>query len=449
MLELHDYQLRAALFLRERRRAALFMDMGLGKTASVLSALGPDDLPALVVGPKMICEVTWPEEIEKWTPGLAHSLIAGSPRKRAEQATKKADIYLAANEVLGDRGVQRLRFKTLIVDEMSAYKNPGSKRAQRVRRLASRPFVENVWGMTGTPAPNGLQDVWGPVSILRPDDNPLAPTYTEYLAQNFQVVRTLPNGVVTKRKIIEGRAPLILRKLEPLALAMKSEDYLELPEFLENVIEVEHPPAMMRKYAEFKEQVRKTRGYGVFDLSEFGGETHSARGEMSVLARMYQLSAGIVYDDDKRGGYDIVSRAKIDAVSRIHSETGDNILVFYWFKAELAMLKKAFPEAVHIKAKGAIQQWKAGKIKMMLAHPGSAGHGLNLQSGGHTAVWLTPPWSAEMWSQANKRLHRNGQIHPVVSHVLCSAGMIDEYVMTALKGKIDVQDAVLEHLKGR
>jgi SNF2 family DNA or RNA helicase len=446
--ELRGYQRTAVAYLHDRGRAGLFLDMGLGKTATVLSALTPEHLPALVLAPKRVAEEVWPVEAAKWRPDLTVALAAGSKAKRHRVLRDGADVTVLGVDNLGDLAELDLldAYETVVIDESSKFKSHRSARFKAVRELRSCA----LWLLTGTPAPNGLLDLWSQVYLLDGGAR-LGKNISAYRARYFQVgtfrggrPAILPNGTVAKWDPKPGAPEAIQRALEDLCLYMSSEGLVDVPEVTENLIAVPLPAAARRAYQTLRKDM-------VLQLDILDGVTYSAPTAAQLSSKLSQLVAGFLYHQDDRGNplpsWSPVHSERVNAVVEVVEGTGSPVLVFYRFRAELERLREALPTARHIDEPGVVAEWNAGTVPVLLAHPSSAGHGLNLQHGGHTAVWTSLPWSLDEWSQGNARLARPGQQHPVVIHTLVSPGTIDRAILDALAGKASVQEALLNHLE--
>ena len=431
-LKLHEYQKLAISFLRNTPRAGLFLDLGLGKTAISLSALTPEHLPVLVVAPKRVAEHVWPIEKDLWRPDLSLALAAGSPSQRRAALAAGADITVIGRDNLKDA---RPHYRTVILDEISSFKNKRSQRWQAARRLCKN--AEHVWGLTGTPTPNGLIDLWAQMFLLDKGER-LGTTLTGYRNRYFQAAGQLPNGIVIEWRLRPEAEDRIHGLISDVCLYMSSETELDLPPVTYNKIEVSLPTEARKSYETFKADL-------VLDLGLLGDEIYSAANAAVLSNKLSQVSSGFIYSDAQDGTYTRLHSSKIEALQEIVDGTGDNILVFYTYKAEAEMIRAAFPQAKMLDE--GIDAWCRGEVPMMLAHPASAGHGLNLQSGGHTAVWTSLTWDAELWIQACGRLARQGQKHPVVIHTLEAQNTVDGVIAARLKNKIFTQDSLLDHLR--
>lgn len=450
--ELHDYQKVASAHLRSNRRAALMLDMGLGKTAATLAALEPKHLPALVLAPKRVSEDVWPVETPKWRPDLRCEVAEGSPAQRkAVLAESTADVVSLGVQNIQDLRGMRRRWNTVVIDELSGYKNKTSERWKVASKLAGLRFQRNsltglvddaphVWGLTGTPAPNGLLDLWGQITLLDGGAR-LGNTLSGFRLRYFTAGRQLPNGVVTRWDLRPGAEAAIHAKIDDICLSMETEGRIELPPVTHNVVTVPMPAKIRKAYLTLK----KDR---VLAVEVLGREILNPVSSAALGSKLAQLSAGFIFAEDSDATvWDVHHDEKVKAVREIVDGTGSPVLVFYRFRPELEMLQKALPEASTVHDKDVFRRWDRGEVPVLLAHPASIGHGMNLQHGGYTAIWTSPTWDLEHWEQANKRLARQGQKHPVVIHRIQMAGSIDAAIYGALAEKTSVQKALLDHLE--
>ena len=454
---LRDYQRHAVDHLHAHPRGALFMDMGLGKTATVLSALTTEHLPALVVAPKRVAENVWGAEVEQWRPDLRVSVASGVSRSRRSLAlTSGSDIVVVGRDVLEDALDVPRPWRTVVLDESSGFKSRSTRRWAAARRLTLPPGkspweklpwdkVPHVWALTGTPSPNGLMDLWAQMALIDAGQR-LETSLSRFRAAYFTAGRRLPNGVVSSWDLIPGAAEVIQRRLADVCFTLTSEGRLDLPETLHNRVEVPLSPATRAVYRRMK----KDR---VVALDLLGGRNHSAKTVAALSNRLRQITAGILYPDTEDSGQPpaILHNEKARAVAEIVEGTGSPVIVFYAYLAERDAIEAALPRgSVYGPDTPDLQRrWNAGDIPVLLAHPGSIGHGLNLQKGpGHTIVWSSLTWSLEEWLQSNKRLARSGQeASSVTIHHLVSPDTVDEVVWDALMAKRSIQDALLDYLE--
>jgi SNF2 family DNA or RNA helicase len=439
-LNLLPYQQKAYEFILSNNNVGLFLDMGLGKTATVLKAIQyymtetPDFRKALIIGPKRVVETTWPDEIKKWdcfcsTP---YSLISGTASERAQAALNDESLHLISRDNLTWL-VEHLDgtwdYDLLVIDELSSFKNPSSQRFKCLKPIA--PRIKKVIGMTGTPAPNGMMDLWSQVYLL--DFGLSLGRNITAFRNNYFMRKPTPFPAYDQRP---GAEDEILNKIKPFCLSMAQRDYLQLPELTEHEIVVPLKP-------EIKEQYRKLQKDMIIDQD---GKQIVALTAGVLAGKLLQFCGGFLYDSEQE--VHPVSQAKLEAMDQLVEEAnGKPVLVYYAYKAEFEMLKQRYPQAVDIKAAGAISDWNDGKIQILLAHPASAGHGLNLQHGGSTVIWYNLTYDLELYMQANKRLHRMGQKQTVSIYHL-TTGLLDSTILNkVLKGKAQLQNIVMEELK--
>lgn len=434
-MELHGYQRRAVEHLRANDRAALFLDMGLGKTATVLSALQPRHLPALVIAPKRVAEHVWGTERDTWRPDLTIEIAAGSPGKRRSALDSNADVIVIGRDNISD--VPPGRFDTVILDELSGFKNRSSKRWRAARKLCQQ--ATHVWGLTGTPSPNGLTDLWSQIFLLD-NGSRLHTTLTAFRSRWFDPGRRLFNGTVTEWIPKPGADAQIHEALSDICLSMSASDYLELPPVTHNRVQVSMPPRAQRAYQAMKSDLVAT-------LDVTGTQVTAASAGV-LTGKLSQITSGAIYQDAPANNVvETLHTAKIDALAEIVDGTGSPVLVFWRFKHERDAIMARLPQAREITEPGVITLWGKGEVPVLLAHPASAGHGLNLQHGGsHTIAWTSLDWSSELWQQANARLVRQGQKHPVTIHRLEVPGTVDGAIWDRLQNKRTVEEALLDAL---
>lgn len=439
--DLHDYQERCVDWIKVKRRCGLFVSMGLGKTVSTLTAIA--DLQdacmverVLVIAPLRVANSVWPEEPKLWS-HLRHLRVAavtGTERQRLASLHKTADVYVTNRENVvwlvkhyGDRWP----FDAVIIDESSSFKSPTAKRWRALKRVL--PHTEYMILLTGTPSPNSLLDLWAQHYLID-CGAALGKTYTGYKQRFFESDYMGYNW--TPR---DGSADAIHALLENRCISMCAEDYLELPERIDLAEHVQLPTKTLEQYRQFERDL-------LTELDD--GEELEAMNAAVLANKLLQFANGAIYTDDQ-GNWTELHKAKLDALDDIReANPGENVLVAYNFKSDLARLRKRFPDAVVLdKDPDTVRRWNRGEIGMMLAHPASAGHGLNLQGGGALCVWFGLNWSLELYQQFNARLHRQGQDRPVrIIHIVVD-GCIDERVMSVLEQKSATQDALIAALK--
>lgn len=433
-LRLHGYQLRAMRHLLENPRAGLFLEAGLGKTATVLCSLQEDHFPVLVVSLKRVVENVWEREAGTWRPDLTVSIAAGPPSRRKERLAAGAHITAISVDNLKD--VQPGSFRTVVFDESSLFKNRGTRRWRMASKLARE--AERVYLLTGTPIPNGYMDLWSQIYLLDQGQR-LESGITRFRNRYFTPGRRLPNGVIVGWDINPGSSERIERLIGDICLSMRSEDHLDLPPVVYNRVSVPLPGRAGRVYRDLNRDL-------VADLRNEGGERYSAMNAAVLTAKLSQVTAGFLYPDEDGEETAELHDEKTSALQEIVAGTGSPVLVFYRFKEELRRIRQALPESELISS-DSIERWNRGEVPVLLAHPDSAGHGLNLQKGGHVIVWTTPTWSSERWQQANARLARQGQQSSVIVHILVSPDTVDTDMLDVAEGKIRVQDGLMRSLQ--
>lgn len=442
----HDYQRYCINRLLADEALGLFLDLGLGKTVITLTAV--NDLKynrfairrALVIAPKKVAEATWSNEAAKWQ-HLQHLRIIpvlGDQKKRIRALNTPGDIWVINRDNVAWL-VEYYRnawpFDMVVLDELSSFKNHQAKRFKVLTWV--RPHVKRIVGLTGTPAPNGLLDLWAQINLLdrgeRLEKN-ITGYRTKYFEKNY-------NGFGYMAK--PGADEVIQRKIADICISMKAEDYLELPDCITNVIPVVLDDKAAKQYKQMEKEL----------LLEIDDDTEITATSAAVLTgKLLQLCNGALYDGDRN--VHEIHECKIEAfMELIEQLNGKPALVFYSFQHDRDRILKALDKTElrirELKTPEDQMDWNAGKVDILLAHPASAAYGLNLQDGGNHVVWFGLPWSLELYQQANGRLHRQGQKQKVILHHLVIQGGADEDVMAALEAKATTQDKLLEALKVR
>ena len=442
----HSYQRAAIDALLTHTHYGLMLDMGLGKTVITLTAIKAllDDwavAKVLIIAPKKVADSTWATESQKWdhTKDLRVVKVIGSEDKRRQALAADADIYIINREMVVwlCEQYKQLPFDMLIIDESSNFKNPQAKRFKALKK--QRGVFSRIVLLTGTPAPNTLEDLWAQVYLLDAGER-LGRTITAYRSKYFTPAMT--NGhVVYSYKLRKGADTAIHSKIRDICLSMKKQDVMDeitmQDGYISRVVKVSLTPDEEATYNDMERD---------FVLALPQDEVISAASAAALSNKLLQLANGSVYTDE--GDVVTIHTRKVDALKEIASREG-NLLVFYNFKHDREAIRAAFPDAVDLSDDETLQAWDAGKIKMLLAHPASAGYGLNLQQGGHVIVWYGMTWSLEQYLQANARLNRQGQTHLVTIYHLLTTGTIDSQVMRALERKEKGQNALLEAIKLR
>jgi SNF2 family DNA or RNA helicase len=444
----HAYQAYATQRIIEQPAVGLFIGLGLGKTVITLTAVSEllhdrfEVGRVLVIAPLRVAQDTWPREVSKWD-HLKHlrlALVLGSEKQRRAALQQDADIWVINREnvswlvqLLGPRWP----FDMVVIDELSSFKAPNARRFRALRKV--RPMIKRIVGLTGTPAPNGLIDLWPQVYLLDRGER-LGKTVTGYRERYFTPGRRNRTVVFTWDPK-PGAEKLIYGKLEDLCVSMSAEDWLELPEKIDVTVPIALPAAARRQYLQMEREL----------LLPLGEDNAVTAITAAVLAnKLLQMANGAVYDIN--GEAQELHTAKLEALAELlEAANGRSVLVYYAYKHDAARLA-TYLKAWHprkLETSQDVEDWNAGRVQVMLAHPASAGHGLNLQDGGNTIVWFGLTWSLELYQQANARLHRQGQAEKVVVHHLVAEGTMDEEVMRVLAGKAAGQDALLEAVKAR
>ena len=442
-MKLRPYQEFAYKQIVEKPACALFMDMGLGKTLTTLTAINElvNNLFAvgrvLIIAPLRVAETTWPDEILKWGFDLKISAVIGSRQQRERALNVDADIYTVNREnvewLCKECGTD-WPFDMVVIDESSSFKNPQAKRFRALKRV--RPLIHRIVELTGTPTPNGLMDLWSQIYLLDCGER-LGRGISAYRKKWFYPGAGYGH-VVYDWIPREHAHEEIYQAISDICISMKSEDYLTLPPVVKNLVRVKLPGAVQKRYKQLERDL----------ILPLGDSDILATTAATLSNKLIQFANGFCYDEN--GDPAIMHEQKLDALQEIIEDNPyHTVMVFYWYKEDLAMLKKRFSKAKELKTAKDISDWNAGKIPLLLVHPASAGHGLNLQQGGSLAVWYSLTWSLELYQQANKRLHRSGQEHTVIIHHIIAEGTLDEDIMKALEDKRERQDGLMEAIKAR
>ncbi len=451
----HDYQRYCINRALIDTKLADLLDMGLGKTVITLTAI--NDLKynrfqvskVLVIAPKKVAEKTWSKEAEKWDHlGMLRIIpVLGSQQKRIKALNTPGDVYVTNRDNVVWL-VQYYRnawpFDMVVLDELTSFKNHEAKRFKALTWV--RKFMTRVIGLTGTPSPNGLLDLWAQMYLIDEGER-LGKTFEGYRQRYFEPAQRDENRILSYQPK-PGAEEAIHRLLADICISMKAEDYLELPDCIYNIV-----PVVLDSKAEatYKKLEREM-------LLELDEGTVDAGSAAVLTGKLLQLCNGAVYAYDQTEEQQVIEihNCKIEAfLELIEGLNGKPVLVFYNFKHDLERIKQALhkfdPKLVVRKLDKPQDEddWNAGKINVLLAHPASSAYGLNLQQGGNHVIWFGLTWSLELYQQANKRLHRQGQTEKVIIHHLVVEGGRDEDVMMALEDKGNTQDRLLNSLKVR
>ena len=447
----HDYQRYAIERMITDPSIGLFLDMGLGKTVITLTAI--NDLRynrwavarCLVVAPKKVAEATWTKEAQKWD-HLQHLRIVpviGTAQQRIKALFSPGDVWVISRDNLPwlcDYLRQGWRFDMVVLDESTSFKNSQSKRFKALKMVRSR--ISRVVALTGTPSPNGLMDLWAQVYLLDGGER-LGKTITSYRENFFTQDYARPGQQYRTYTAQPDAQDRIQAAISDICVSMKASDYLDLPELIEDMIPVALDTKAKKAYQTLEREM----------LLEVDDETITAQGAAVLNGKLLQLCSGAVYDVN--GNPVEIHDCKLDVfMETVEQLCGEHALVFYWFQHErdrlLAACQKAGLRVRVYQAAQDADDWNAGKLDIMLAHPASCGYGLNLQDGGHHEIWYGyPNWNLELFQQAIKRLHRQGQQKPVICHYLYVPEGMDEVMIAAMHEKGDRQEWLMQALKAK
>ena len=447
----HNYQLRGQRHIVENTHAALFKEMGLGKTVTTLSAIDElifDEMAidtALVVAPKKVIQFVWEQEAAEWShlQHLTFSRIHGTPKQRAAALRLKADIYLISRDNVAWLCGQfegPLPFDALILDESSSFKNHRSQRFKALKMKQSG--FKRVVELTGTPSPNGYLDLWAQLYLLDRGLR-LEPFITRYREKYFNCVN---RGGLSKYTLSHGAEQQIAEKIKDICLSMSAKDYLELPDTVINDVLIELDSVTAKKYKDFE----KEKVLELVEGSNDPDDCVTAVNAAALAGKLLQFAGGAVYDSEKK--VHEVHDLKIEALKGIIEDAqGSPVLVAWAYRHELHRIKAALKgyEVRELKTQKDKDDWDNGRIDVLLMHPASGGHGLNLQHGGNILVWFGQTWSLELYQQLNARLNRQGQTQRVIMHRLIAKGTMDEDVIKAIENKAKSQDGLMQSVKAR
>lgn len=438
--DLHKYQHRMIDFIYTTPKCAVWAGLGLGKTITTLSAIVDliDSMvvsKVLIVAPLRVANSVWHKEAANWqhTKHLKFSIVTGSEKERLAALHKTADVYVINRENVSwivEHYAKKWPFDMIVLDEASSFKSASSQRFKALRKTI--PFTNRLVELTGTPSPNGLLDVWSQMYLIDSGER-LGRSMTAYKQRFFE---TDYSGY--KFKPVKSADKIIHKLIDDIVISLNVDDYLEMPERIDTIIRVPLPPSRMVEYKQLEREF----------LIQINDNEIVAYNAATLAGRLLEFCNGAMYTDELKNWTEIHS-AKLDAIDDIISENSDeNLLIAYNYKTDLIRLQKRFPDAVVLdKNPDTITQWNNGNIKMLLAHPASCGHGLNLQHGGCIIVWFGLNWSLELYQQFNGRLHRQGQTKPVrVVHIVAD-GCIDDKVMRAISDKATTQQQLIDALK--
>ncbi len=450
--EPHDYQKYTTAYIEEHSVSAIFLDCGLGKSIITLTAINNllfdsfEIHKVLVIAPLRVARDTWPGELEKWEHlhGLIYSVAVGTEGQRKAALLQKADIYIINRENvewLVEKSGLPFDYDMVVVDELSSFKSYQAKRFRSLMKV--RPSVKRITGLTGTPSSNGLMDLWAEFRLLD-----MGKRLGRFIT-NFRDAYFVPDKhnqqIVFSYKPKPGAEDAIYRLVSDITISMKSTDYLKMPECVINEVSVRLSAKEMECYKTLKDDL----------ILSLDGQDINAQSAVGLSNKLTQMANGAVYGDQRDAGLDYIPihERKLDALEDlIEAVNGKPILVAYWFNHDLNRIEERLHKR-HIPfskldTADSIKRWNNGELPVALVHPASAGHGLNLQSGGSTLIWFSLTWSLELYQQTNARLWRQGQeADTVVIHHLITKDTIDEKIMSALKKKDKTQSALIDAVK--
>lgn len=457
---LHNYQVFGYKHIMDTPYCGLFLDMGLGKTVTTLTAINDliyeelEICTALVIAPKRVAETVWAQECEKWD-HLKHlkvSIVKGTLPKRMTALNVKADIYVISRDLVawlvGLYGGASLPFDMIVIDELSSFKSPKSLRFKALRQV--RPSIKRVVGLTGTPAPNGYPDLWAQIYLLDRGER-LEKTITKYRERYFREGRKNGN-VVYNYELLNDAEDQINQRISDICISMKATDYLDMPDLINNYIKVPMTDDLKNLYKEFeKNKVLELIKPKENDDQDDNQVEINVVNAAALSNKLLQFANGAVYDENHIAHE--IHNLKIDTLKElIEDANGKSVLVAWSFQSDRDRLMQALKsyKPRELKTSKDIEDWNAGKIRVLLAHPASAGHGLNLQSGGNIIIWFGLTWSLELYQQFNARLFRQGQREGfVIIHHIALEGSHDEDVIKAIQSKDKKQENLLKSIKAK
>ena len=450
----HQYQEFASGFIRDHPESLMILDMGLGKTVISLTAILNlvfdrfEVGKVLVIGPLRVCSSVWPEELRKWDglDFLQMSVMVGDAKQRAAALRAPADVYVINREnvkwlvdELEKHGLP-WPFDMVVIDELSSFKNHQSQRWRALRKV--RPYIKRIVGLTGTPASNGLMDLWAEVFLIDGGER-LGRFIGQYRETFFRAAGMNPHtGVVYSYMPLPGAEAEIYRRIADVSVSMKAKDYLRMPE----CVTVTHEAVMDSRETELYETMKREL------LITLEDDVIDAANAAVLSGKLLQMANGAVYSENHE--MIVLHDRKLEILSDlIEQANGQNVLVAYWYRHDHERIRKYLTEMGYeprnLKTEADIRDWNAGGIRIGLISPASAGHGLNIQQGGHILIWFSMEWSLELYQQTNARLWRQGQRNVVTIHHIVTKGTVDEDVLEALKRKESTQENLISAVKAR
>lgn len=441
--EPHNYQQFATDFILEHPISCLMLDMGLGKTVITLTALWQLALDSfdvsriLVIAPKRVAEDTWPKELSKWEhlSGLDVTLVMGTQTEREAALRQQTFLYIINRENVSWLVANHpWNFDMVVIDELSSFKSNQAQRFKAMKKV--RPLVSRIVGLTGTPAPNSLLDLWPEMYLM--DMGQRLGRFIGGFRDRFFTPDKRNREIIYSYKPREGAEEAIYGLISDICISMKAVDYLDMPELIMNRVEVSMDSRERKIYDDFQRDM----------VVSLQGEELDAVNAAALSGKLTQMANGAVYGENRKVLH--IHDRKLDALEDLmEAANGKPLLVAYWYEHDLQRIKARFKNARCIDITQDIDDWNAGKIPLALIHPASAGHGLNLQEGGCTIVWFGLTWSLELYQQLNARLWRQGQKHTVVIHHIVTKGTHDEDVLRALDNKDTRQSALIDAVRAR
>lgn len=441
--EPHNYQQFATDFILEHPISCLMLDMGLGKTVITLTALWQLALDSfdvsriLVIAPKRVAEDTWPKELSKWEhlSGLDATLVMGTQAEREAALRQQTFLYIINRENVSWLVANHpWDFDMVVIDELSSFKSNQAQRFKAMKKV--RPLVSRIVGLTGTPAPNSLLDLWPEMYLM--DMGQRLGRFIGGFRDRFFTPDKRNREIIYSYKPREGAEEAIYGLISDICISMKAVDYLDMPELIMNRVEVSMDSREQKIYDDFQRDM----------VVSLQGEELDAVNAAALSGKLTQMANGAVYGENRKVLH--IHDRKLDALEDLmEAANGKPLLVAYWYEHDLQRIKARFKNAHCIDTTQDIDDWNAGKIPLALIHPASAGHGLNLQDGGCTIVWFGLTWSLELYQQLNARLWRQGQKHTVVIHHIVTKDTHDEDVLRALDDKDTRQSALIDAVRAR
>ena len=441
--EPHNYQQFATDFILEHPISCLMLDMGLGKTVITLTALWQLALDSfdvsriLVIAPKRVAEDTWPKELSKWEhlSGLDATLVMGTQAEREAALRQQTFLFIINRENVSWLVANHpWDFDMVVIDELSSFKSNQAQRFKAMKKV--RPLVSRIVGLTGTPAPNSLLDLWPEMYLM--DMGQRLGRFIGGFRDRFFTPDKRNREIIYSYKPREGAEEAIYGLISDICISMKAVDYLDMPELIMNRVEVSMDSRERKIYEDFQRDM----------VVSLQGEELDAVNAAALSGKLLQMANGAVYGENRKVLH--IHDRKLDALEDLmEAANGKPLLVAYWYEHDLQRIKARFKNAHCIDTTQDIDDWNAGKIPLALIHPASAGHGLNLQEGGCTIVWFGLTWSLELYQQLNARLWRQGQKHTVVIHHIVTKGTHDEDVLRALDNKDTRQSALIDAVRAR